>query len=65
MDTKLPVFRGILEYFISFHKKFKKIFDSPNAHEEPLPGEWNTKLNSLQKMILLKAIRADKITLAL
>lgn len=47
MDTNLPLFSGILEYFINFHKKFKKIFDSPNAHEEPLPGEWNTKLNSL------------------
>jgi dynein heavy chain len=47
MDSRLPAFRGILEYFISFHKKFKKIFDSPDAHEEPLPGEWNTKLNSL------------------
>jgi len=65
MDTKLPAFAGILEYFINFHKKFKKIFDSPNAHEEPLPGEWNTKLNSLQKMLVLKAIRADKITLAI
>jgi len=65
MDTKLPVFAGILEYFINFHKKFKKIFDSPNAHEEPLPGEWNTKLNSLQKMIVLKTIRSDKITLAI
>lgn len=65
MDSKLPAFRGILEYFISFHKKFKKIFDSPDAHEEPLPGEWNTKLNSLRKMLVLKAIRSDKLTAAL
>jgi dynein heavy chain len=65
MDQRLPAYAGILEYFINFHKKFKKIFDSPNAHEEPLPGEWNTKLNSLQKMLILKAIRGDKITLAL
>jgi hypothetical protein len=47
MDTKLPAFAGILEYFINFHKKFKKVFDSTTAHEEALPGEWNTKLNSL------------------
>jgi dynein heavy chain len=65
MDTQLPVFAGILEYFINFHKKFKKIFDAQEAHEEPLPGEWNTKLNSLQKMIVLKAIRPDKVTLAM
>ena len=61
---KLPAFKGIANYFVSFHKKFKKIFDSLDPHEEPLPGEWNTKLNSFQKMIVLKAIRADKITLA-
>jgi len=65
MDNKLPAFSGILEYFINFHKKFKKIFDSTTAHEEPLPGEWNTKLNSMQKMLLLKAIRPDKITMAI
>ena len=44
--SKLPAFTGIDSYFIEFHKKFKKIFDSPDAHEEPLPGEWNEKLNS-------------------
>ena len=61
MDT-LPAFEGITEYFINFHKKFKKVFDSVEAHEEPMPGDWNTKLNSFQKMILLKAIRPDKVT---
>jgi hypothetical protein len=30
----------------------------------PLPGEWNKKLNTFQKMIVLKAIRPDKMTLA-
>jgi len=44
--SKLPAFTGIDSYFIEFHKKFKKIFDCPDAHEEPLPGEWNEKLNS-------------------
>ena len=43
---KLIAFKGIDTYFIEYHKKFKKIFDAPEAHEEPLPGEWNHKLNS-------------------
>jgi dynein heavy chain len=30
-----------------------------------MPGEWNDRLNSFQKMVLLKSIRADKITLAI
>lgn len=60
----LPAYKGIDTYFIEFNKKFKKVFDSPEAHEEPLPGDWNNKLNSFQKMIVLKAIRPDKIALA-
>ena len=44
--SKIPIYAGIDTYFIEFHKKFKKIFDSPDAHSEPLPGEWNDKLNS-------------------
>lgn len=64
MDGTLPIFEGIEEYFINFNVKFKKIFDSPDAHEEPMPGDWNSKLNSFQKMLLLKCIRPDKITAA-
>ena len=59
--SKLEAFRGFDEYFIEYQKRFKKIFDAPEAHEEPLPGEWDEKLNSFQKMIVLKSIRSDKI----
>jgi len=30
-----------------------------------MPGEWDDKLNSFQKMVLLKAIRADKVSSAI
>ena len=30
----------------------------------PMPGEWNAKLNSFQKMIVLKSLRPDKMSLA-
>lgn len=63
--SKLDVFKGIDSYFIEFHKKFKKIFDATEAHEEKMPGEWDDKLNSFQKMIVLKAIRSDKVTSAI
>jgi len=65
MDKTLPIFAGIEDYFINFNVKFKKLFDSLSPHEEEWPGEWNTKLNSFQKMILLKVIRPDKISLAI
>ncbi len=44
---QLPKFKGLDTYFLEVNKKFKKIFVSPEAHKEPLPGEWNDKLNSL------------------
>lgn len=65
MDQNIPIFQGILDYFVNFHKKFKKIFDCPEPQTEPMPGEWEKKLNSFQKILLLKAIRADKVTIAL
>ena len=45
--------------------EFKGIFDSNNAHEEPMPEYWNNKLNNFQKVIFLKAIRSDKVTPAI
>ena len=63
--AQLPKFAGIDTYFIEYNKKFKKVFDAPEAHLEPMPGEWNDKLDSFQKMILLKAVRSDKITQAI
>lgn len=40
---------------------FKPIFDSNNAHEVQLPEPWNSKLNKFQKLLVLKAIRSDKL----
>jgi dynein heavy chain, axonemal len=62
---KLEAFRGIEAYFIEFHKKFKKIYDATEAHKEKMPGEWDEKLDSFQKMIMLKALRSDKVTSAI
>jgi dynein heavy chain len=39
---------------------FKVMFDAVNAHEIPIPGEWDTKLHEFQKLIIIKAVRPDK-----
>jgi len=61
----LPIFKGFLEYFMKEHHKFKTLFDVKDPELEPLPGDWDDKLNSFRKMIVLKAIRPDKITQAI
>ena len=63
--VKLPAFKGFDTYFLQNHKQFQKIFDSPEPHNMPMPGDWNNKMNSFQKMIVLKAIRPDKMTMAI
>jgi dynein heavy chain len=64
MSKILPCMTGFEEFFIDNQKEFQKIFDAEAPHEMALPGEWNSKLTSFQKMIVLKAIRMDKITLS-
>ena len=59
------MFKGIEAYFIEFHKKFKKIYDATEAHKEKMPGEWEEKLNQFQKMVVIKALRGDKVTAAI
>jgi dynein heavy chain, axonemal len=63
--SKIECFKGIDSYFIEFQKKFKTIYDSPAPHRAKYPGDWDEKLNSFQKMIILKALRPDKVCLAI
>jgi dynein heavy chain len=41
--------------------KFKRVFDSPKPHEEELPIPWNKNLDEFEKLLVLKAIRMDKV----
>jgi dynein heavy chain len=63
MSSVLPAFKGFDKYFIENHLKFKFIFDSLEPQNEKMPGDWETKLNTFQKLIIIKALRPDKITL--
>ena len=58
----LPKFTKLAEEFGEHADGFKKIFDSVDPHREPLPGHWDTDLDDFQKMLVLKCIRADKLT---
>jgi dynein heavy chain len=40
---------------------FKAIYDDPAPHRAALPGEWQDRLSSMQRLCLLRCIRADKI----
>jgi len=61
----VPKFSTIATEFPEHLEGFKKMFDSPDPHKVDLPGHWNTDLDEFQKMLVLKCIRADKITNAM
>jgi dynein heavy chain len=61
----LPIFDGFETDFISKIGDFKAIFDHVSPQTCDLPGKWHTHLDSLQKMCVLRALRADKMTEAI
>lgn len=76
MNT-LPRFSGIEDHFMNNSDSYKELYDSQNPHEVHIdimirliivyvaklniPGEWNDKLDMLEKIIFLKFIRSDKV----
>ena len=62
--SELPALDGLREFFTKNPDGFQKIYDSSNAHQIPLPGDWETKLSLMQKLLVLRCIRPDKIILA-
>ncbi|XP_068576471.1 dynein axonemal heavy chain 1 [Cebidichthys violaceus] len=57
--SALENFNNLAESFSEHLQGFKRIFDSKQPHREPFPGEWDTKLDSFQKLLVLRCLRAD------
>ena len=49
------------ESFINNPRDFKPIYDSKEPYNAPVPSPWCDQLNELQKMIIFRCIRPDKI----
>ncbi|KAL6609170.1 dynein heavy chain and region D6 of dynein motor-domain-containing protein [Neocallimastix sp. 'constans'] len=60
--STLPNYENFDEDFIVHLKEFKKIFDSQVPQREILPGKWRLKLDTFQKLLVLRCLREDKIT---
>ena len=57
----LPAFQGFEAFFLRGMVQFRRIYDSANPHEEPLPEPWNSQLDEFQKLIFVKSFRPDKV----
>ncbi|XP_041081390.1 dynein heavy chain 1, axonemal [Polyodon spathula] len=63
--TGLHNFSNLADSFTEHLGEFKGIFDSSEPHRATLPGSWQTCLDSFQKLLILRCLRADKVTNAM
>ncbi|KAM6927306.1 LOW QUALITY PROTEIN: dynein axonemal heavy chain 1 [Xenentodon cancila] len=55
----LDNYRNLSESFTEHLPAFKRIFESKQPHREPFPGEWGVRLDSFQKLLVLRCLRPD------
>jgi len=58
--SRLQSFEGFSKDFTANVKEFQKVYDSQRPHEEKFPGNW-AHLNTMQRMLILRTIRPDKV----
>ncbi len=60
----LPAFKDIDRSFQSASHDWKEWFTNGLPESSPLPGEWHSALNELQRLIVLRCIRPDRVVYA-
>uniref|UniRef100_A0A672RMS5 Uncharacterized protein n=1 Tax=Sinocyclocheilus grahami TaxID=75366 RepID=A0A672RMS5_SINGR len=60
--STLPTFSNLPESFSKHESAFKSILYSSHTCREPLPGEWDSALDSFQNLLVLRCLRADRLT---
>uniref|UniRef100_A0A7S1IC30 Dynein heavy chain n=1 Tax=Eutreptiella gymnastica TaxID=73025 RepID=A0A7S1IC30_9EUGL len=58
---KLLAFHGISSSFEQGPSQWLEIYLSPNPEDAELPGDWQTKFDDLQRMIMIRCIRPDRV----
>jgi dynein heavy chain, axonemal len=41
--------------------EWEVVYNSAEPYKEPLPGEWDQKLNNFQKLLIMRIVRPDKL----
>jgi dynein heavy chain len=63
--SDVPAFAGFEADFLLHLGHWKRYFDSLAPEHEPLTPSWEGKLSRFQKLLVLRALRPDKVTAAL
>ncbi len=60
----LPSFAGFVASFAAAPQEWRPLFDSRAPHEQELPAPWSSKLSQFQRMMVVRALRPDKVVQA-
>ncbi|KAJ3123528.1 Dynein heavy chain 2, axonemal [Physocladia obscura] len=58
---KLPAFSGLISSIEQSERDWKNWFMGSEPEVIALPGEWENKVNDLQRMLLIRTFRSDRI----
>lgn len=65
VDSTLPSFAHFCTHVRDHIDDYKKLFDSNEADTYPLPGEWAEKASPMQRLIITRCFRIDKVAPAI
>ncbi|XP_056602033.1 dynein axonemal heavy chain 2 isoform X3 [Triplophysa dalaica] len=60
---KLTNFHGLMASFEQYPRDWHLWYTNPEPEKAPLPGEWKNKCNELQKMLIVRSLRQDRISI--
>ncbi|XP_062301425.1 dynein axonemal heavy chain 2 [Scomber scombrus] len=60
---KLPNFHGIMVSFEQYPRDWNLWFTSAEPENSTLPGDWENNCNELQKMLIVRSLRQDRVSL--
>jgi len=58
---KLPAFSGFASVFDQAARDWKAWYMSAKPEEEHLPGAWESKCNDLQRLLVIRCLRPDRV----
>jgi len=61
LDSQLEAFKGFQSSLEQTLRDWKKWYSCAEPEKEPLPGEWDGRLDHLEKLIVVRCIRSDRV----
>ena len=58
---KLQAFAGIASGFEQATREWRAWYMSDAPEREPLPGEWDSKCSDLQRLVIIRSLRPDRV----